>query len=471
MSIIEQTGRLAARLTRGNEGQVANTSPSHSRITLTQLFRTRIHLPGSENHKEALSQLAIQVGRGKQEVNVDYFHPETASDEVKQMIAETQAIVHDALTHNRPVYISQLKRFGDNLIYRWAVQSTLETFCELNNIPIANINIQSFTHDMLDRTDRIDYGHKPNLSSRTNRIYYDYTHGDTIDPKLLDHLPKDLYSEELVKISMVLGLPLDLVPTLRERIPLPLKTDRGFLEDFDMEEVERRGLALRDAILRDGTYRTVCMIMQNGSNAEKRFSDKQIEELIRHAKETMDSPYIIVVTDRKLLGQSIASGEYAGEDAAFPIDRPEYQQSTLDSTNFATQADTIFQTGGDINELGALSYASDIGITTDSGPAWLFAGIKAGQQVPWKLIDLYTIADSDHWYIPRINNVPSAAKPQLQDWFDSFLNRNAIAQHMMYAKIFQTKECPHFRGVSSSDIQLVKQELVKVTKELETPSQ
>lgn len=271
----------------------------------------------------------------------------------------------ESILRRDPIYIIKANQLGDDMIIQWASHYMLKKLSEEAGLKNGKINLRTYV---------------PGESPKDSLVLLD----DRKYNRSSQETSENVYHFMLFTLARTLNLPLSREDF--ENIPQPIRTDHAPLDAFDKEKVIKEGMALREKILRD--YKSIVVIAQGGSIPEKRYSDKQVADLVKAAKDASRDSFVAVVSDRDLVK---FKSEKLWKRVIFSRDNGKQPK-------FIEEAD-IMVSGRDINEFCKWFLAADTLVTTDTFFAWLGAGSKAmrsdrrGKLQKNDVLILYTLAD------------------------------------------------------------------------------
>ncbi len=310
------------------------------------------------------------------------------------MSLELRDRVVNSIQTKEPVYYSRPPRQGDSLINRWVYSYILRKLSQETDLDYSSLNLRSYPYGNGLRKDYADFGH------------YKYT-----DYNLLDITKKGIVAHQL----QIVGSMVEVEVTEEDYglVPQPDAADFDPWFGFDKTEVINKGDILRENI-RLGVSRLV-VIAQFGSQAEKRFSDKQAQELAQFVKENDPNSYVAVATDKTVLRKSLPKPWHRitrpPSFYAFPYTTNEFKKQ-LQGEDYGKAVDQVIS-DRDISTFCKWFYNADLLIATDSFGSWLGCGAKSlrrdrnGRLEPTDAVILYTIANPDIWKIPGVTRVVS----------------------------------------------------------------
>lgn len=369
-----------------------------------------------------------------------YRHRKEQGEVPEHLVAIRQEVLQ-ALTNKppRPVLVptSHPEAFGDDFLRFYAHKVVVSKFCQQE---AAKGTI--FDFDPVDPPIRYFEPGQQNLGvSVWGKIFA------SISPFNSVMQETNRYSRNLRILGRLLGV--ELTDDELTALPLPIKTNYGPLKEFDAEKVQKRGVNL--AISPERSGRKQIIIVQAGSSEWKRFNDDQITQLVQEAKAVDPNSYVTVVTDKVF----------------------DSQQNPNTIPSFG--ADHVVTTP-DINEIGAhFAMNNPLIVTTDTFLAWYAAGCQGilpkneGKLLPNTLINLFTVADPDHWHIPGMYEIESpafsAARKEGYMSHDGFLIGAGETYRSYWIYGPDLKQIPNstpndkaraLHGIAQGDIDLVK---------------
>lgn len=204
-------------------------------------------------------------------------------------------------------------------------------------------------------------------------------------------------------------------------VPQPFVTDFAPLNTFNEELVVNEGEILRNKLKE--RFSQIVVIAQSGSQAEKRFTNKQVADLAEGVKVTDPNAFVAVISDKDLLAnlvptmwRRIRNNPQPFTLHAFPYRSLAFKRE-LENNIFEQAVDRSIS-GFDINQFCIWFYAADLLIATDSYWSWLGCGTKSlrpdrqGKLQSTDAIILYTIANPSIWRVPGAIQVESEGLEQ-----------------------------------------------------------
>lgn len=329
----------------------------------------------------------------------------------------------------KPIDVKFAKALGDSMINWWTVDMMLRKFANQHHLPEENIRLRTCPKEILifDKFDLIEK--IKSALEQTKRSYR-----------------PNQYESLLVGLATGLNIAISEEDALY--VPQPLTTDRGPLKSFNRTVAIEEGEKLRGSILTES--KGIVSVVQSGSSTVKRFSDKQVNQLVKQAKELFPGYCVIIVSDKPILRKIVKKGT-----KMFPAQHLTFLQE-LHSEYSINDADMI-KTPTDINELIALFYASDKILITDGFWAWLSAGSKVmrkdrqGKLQPNDIFVLHTVADAYHWGIPGANTI---SRPDILAFSDNdgFIYAKDYYQLNTGKQLSEFSTLPLEHGVFQEDI-------------------
>lgn len=303
------------------------------------------------------------------------------------------------LGNGSPIYFERPEPNGDFMVRWWSLHYVFTKLCHQENIDVANIHLASYI-----MIDDIIVSPKGIFDIDKKMAKWNKNHGDPWGT-----LPEHWYSEVLYAFAPSFGISMSPEDVLH--IPQPIRTDNGPLKTFNKEKTIAQGNAIRENILTD--FNNIVVVAQAGGSMEKRFSDQQIMQITQTVRNASSNSYIIVISDKKFLEQSIYNNLTKGHFPALSLEFREEVGNTAPSAFGDSVNKVIIST--DINDICASFYAADTLITTDSFWSWLGAGAKAmredrkGKLQYADVISLHTIANSRRFGVPGAITIDSPA--------------------------------------------------------------
>ncbi|MFA9288899.1 MAG: hypothetical protein ACEQSA_03400 [Weeksellaceae bacterium] len=287
----------------------------------------------------------------------------------------------EALNSNQPIYLQQAKMNGDDLIQMWYAHQLVSRFCLENNIQTTST------------LENVRNGSLPgyHITQRVNA----YKHANPIEA--MPYL-----NNEYAKIARTLGI--QELPEELDYVPRPIRVPFGALQNYDANEVNTTAQSLR--VQTDGKKRIV--IAQSGSEMLKRFSNPQVNDIVRIIKVKYPDAHITVVSDRLFVQQKV---DVFRSYTSFPGSDLDFYNGLSES--IVPDADELHIAGDNINALCARFAAADLFIGTDSYWAWLGAGSMAtqgdnkGKITPNQAVVLHTRFDPEYISVPGATTVIS----------------------------------------------------------------
>lgn len=317
--------------------------------------------------------------------------------------------VAERMISGEPLAIRMQASNGDNLVNFGAHYMALRKFAREVGLPANGIALSSNEHDF-------------KLEQAIRQVLIN---SGALDSLGFLNLSPHYLSDKYLGAAIALGVEVN--PVDLERVPPPVKTDKGVFKDFDLGRVQEEGRQLRRKLKEQGD--PLVVISQSGGGVGKRLSDEQITVLARTVKDKLPGSYLTVFTDRDLLAENLRQElnrrnmgvDYARVKSPLRLDRfsdSELGQAitALGSDPFAKVADTVVR-GTEFSEFAVAYFAMDRWYGTDSFGSWSAASILATRgfrngylrEGEDAFTVLHTLGDPQVWRIPKARVLESKA--------------------------------------------------------------